>query len=124
MWGGGRRAVAVKVHNLVYAFIMLTAFELFGFARTIYYLSNSLYDQTHSISRKGKHNQRGCWLSKLELSFFFVGQGGAPSERAHLAPRVTSGRPRLRRAKTARERKGREPAAAARPSEGPGGTRV
>ena len=91
-----------------------------------YYLSNSIGKSMikHTRYIVWANNLRGCWLSKLELSFFFVGQGGAPSERAHLAPRVTSGRPRLRRAKTARERKGREPAAAARPSEGPGGTRV
>ena len=114
--------------SLSVCFIIMMAFE-FGFTSTIYhllvYLSNSIGKSMIKHPRyKGKHNQRGCWLSKLELSFFFVGQGGAPSERAHLAPRVTSGRPRLRRAKTVRERKGREPAAAARPSEGPGGTRV
>ena len=114
----GRRKAAV---SLSVCFIIMMAFE-FGFTSTIYLIQLvNLYDQTDSI---WANNQRGCWLSKLELSFFFVGQGGAPSERAHLAPRVTSGRPRLRRAKTARERKGREPAAAARPSEGPGGTRV
>ena len=48
--------------SLSVCFIIMMAFE-FGFTSTIYYLSNSI-GKSMIKHLKGKHNQRGCWLSK------------------------------------------------------------